>query len=281
MEVSVIIPCHNAAALLPAMLDSLAADRPDVGWEVIVVDDRSTDATARIAEERTDLPVRVVRTSGSGGPGAARNVGAAHAHGDLLLFLDHDDQVEAGYLAAMTDALRDADVVAGSLDVRLLNPRWVVESRPDSVVDGLFDHFDFLPYAPSCAMGIRRSVFEAVGGFATGDGEDVDLSWRAQLQGYRIAHAPGAVLHYRYRSSFIGLVRQAITYGAAQPLLYRRFRGAGMPGRTAADVRAAWFGLLRETLHARSWAELTSIAYLAGVYLGRIRGSLRSRVLYL
>jgi glycosyltransferase involved in cell wall biosynthesis len=281
LELTVVIPCRNAAALLPAMLDSLAADPPAGEWEIVVVDDRSTDETARVAEDRRDLPVRVIRTSGPGGPGAARNAGAAHARGDLLLFLDHDDQVDRGYIAAMTAALRDADLVAGTLDVRRLNPRWVVESRPDSVVDGLFEHFDFLPYAPSCAMGIRRSVFEAVGGFAARDGEDVDLSWRAQLQGYRIAHAPGAVLHYRYRSTFVGLVRQAITYGTAQPLLYRRFREAGMPGRSAADVRSAWFGLLREVPHARSRAQLVSIAYLGGVYLGRIRGSVRYRARYL
>jgi hypothetical protein len=76
-------------------------------------------------------------------------------------------------------------------------------------------------------------------------------------------------------------VTQAITYGTAQPLLYRRFRGAGMPGRPARAVVSAYVGLARMTVHARSRAELASVAYLLAVYLGRIKGSIRYRTVYL
>jgi hypothetical protein len=124
-------------------------------------------------------------------------------------------------------------------------------------------------------------VFDALDGFAEGDAEDVDLSWRAQLRGYSIAHAPDAVLHYRYRPTLLAMVRQAITYGVAQPLLYRRFRHAGMPGHRLSTVLRAWGGLARMALHIRSRAELASVAYLLGVYLGRVEGSIRYRSFYL
>jgi glycosyltransferase involved in cell wall biosynthesis len=282
MDLSVVIPCRNAAAQLPVMLDAIAAHPPEGSWEVVVVDDHSTDGTRGVAEaRRRDLPVRVVDVAGGGGPGAARNAGVAASSGRLVCFLDHDDEITPGYFTAMRAGLADADLVGGRLDVERLNPRWTAGSRPDSVVVGLFDHFDFLPYAPSCAMGIRREVFEALGGFAEGDGEDVDLSWRAQLRGYRIAAAPDAVLLYRYRPTLGGMVRQAITYGTAQPLLYRRFRRDGMPGRSLREVAGAYAGLVRMTVHARSLEDLASVAYLLGVYLGRVRGSIRYRSAYL
>jgi GT2 family glycosyltransferase len=282
VELSIVIPCRNAAQHLPAMLDSLAADPFDGDWEIVVVDDHSTDTTRAVASARQrDLPIRVIELTGAGGPGAARNAGAAATAGPRLLFLDNDDEVGPGYLAAMRRALDDADLVGGRLDVERVNPSVAAASRPDSSEGGLFDHFDFLPYAPSCALGIRREVFDALGGFAAGDGEDVDLSWRAQLRGYRIGHAPDAVLHYRYRPTVGAMVRQAVVYGTAQPLLYRRFRDDGMPGRALPDAARAWWGLARIALHVRSRAELAPVAYLLGVYLGRVRGSVRHRTIYL
>jgi glycosyltransferase involved in cell wall biosynthesis len=282
VDVSIIIPCRNGAALLPTMLSSLKANGAGKVREVIVVDDQSTDNTVRVAEEwRNRLPLRVISMQRQSGRCASRNTGVRASRGEALLFLDHDDAISPGYIAAMESALRDADLVGGRLDVHRLNPPWLAESRPNSAVDGLLDHFDFLPYVPSCAMGIRRTVFEAVGGFAADGAEDVDLSWRVQLKGHRIADAPGALLHYRYRSDLGSLLRQAVIYGADQPLLYRRFREAGMPGRSAKRVWSAWRGLLHDALRVRTKGSLASVAFLLGVYVGRIRGSVRHRVLYL
>jgi hypothetical protein len=73
---------------------------------------------------------------------------------------------------------------------------------------------------------------------------------------------------------------QAGRYGRAQPLLYRRYRDAGMPGRSIREAVAAWRGLAIMLVHTRSKPELARFVFLLGIYTGRIVGSLRNRVLY-
>ncbi|MEJ7582564.1 MAG: glycosyltransferase family A protein [Acidimicrobiales bacterium] len=145
---SVVVPCRNAETHLPGLLDVLSRERSDGAWEVVVVDNGSNDATRAIAERHAGaLAIRVVDAPDRHGPGYARNFGAAAATGEHLLFLDNDDLIAPGYLDAMRSALAEADLVGACVDVRTLNPPWAVESRPEPVVDGLFDHFGFLPYA--------------------------------------------------------------------------------------------------------------------------------------
>jgi glycosyltransferase involved in cell wall biosynthesis len=282
MALSVVVPCRNAATHLPGLLDALARERPGVPWEVVVVDNSSTDETRAIAEARGDLPVRVVDAPDHLGPGYARNVGAAAAAGEHVLFLDSDDLIAPGYLPAMHAGLATADIVGAGLDARTLNPGWAVESRPGAVAEGLLDHFDFLPYAPSGALGVRRAAFEQLGGFAEVPfAEDVDFCWRAQLSGKRLRAVPDATVHYRYRPTLGAMFAQAVRYGGAQSLLYRRYRDVGMPGRSVRDAAAAWRGLVIMLVYTRSKPELARSVFLLGVYVGRIVGSVRNRVVYL
>jgi glycosyltransferase involved in cell wall biosynthesis len=282
VALSVVVPCRNATAHLPGLLGALARERPGVPWEVVVVDNGSTDGTRAVAQRGADvLPVRVVDAPDHHGPGYARNVGAAAAAGEHVLFLDSDDLIAPGYVPAMRAGLATADVVGAGLDAVALNPGWAVDSRPSGIADGLLDHFDFLPYAPSGAMGVRRTVFEQLGGFADVPfAEDVDFCWRAQLAGKRLRAVPQAVVHYRYRPTLRAMFAQAGRYGRAQPLLYRRYRDAGMPGRSIREAVAAWRGLAVMLVHTRSKPELARFVFLLGIYTGRIVGSLRNRVLY-
>ena len=265
------------------MSDALERQQPQWSWEVVIVDNGSTDDTCAIAEERAEaLPIRVVEAPDKQAAFYARNVGAAASTGGSLLFLDHDDVIAPGYLEAMRSALGTSDIVAGRLDVHALNAEWAVESRPEPVAEGLFDHFGFLPYAPSCALGIGRAVFGELGGFADVPfAEDVDFCWRAQLAGKRICSVPEALVHYRYRSTLRAIFGQACRYGRAQPLLYRRYRNVGMPGRTLRHGAADWHGLVPMLVHARSRSEIARIVFLLGVYVGRLAGSLRHWVVYL
>jgi glycosyltransferase involved in cell wall biosynthesis len=282
LDLSVVIPCRDAARHLPQLLAALADERPGVPWEVVVVDNGSRDGTRALAERWAGrLPVRVVDASERPGAWYARNAGAAAARGDHLLFLDSDDLITPGYLAAMRAGLEGDQLVAARLDSRTLNEGWSADSRPEAVVDGLFDHFDFLPYAPTCTLGVRRSAFERLGGFAPVPfAEDVDFSWRAQLAGLVLRPVPEAVVRYRYRQGLRALVGQARRYGAAQALLHRRYRDAGMPGRSWAQSLRGWKGVLRQLVHARNRADLAAALFLIGVYAGRLEGSARWWVRY-
>src|SRR5919198_5805523 len=106
---SVIVPARNAAATIGRTLEALAAQDFPQEYEVIVVDDGSTDDTVAVAEAAPG-PV-TVRRQEQRGPGEARNLGAQHARGEVLAFTDADCFPERGWLRAGVAALADADLV--------------------------------------------------------------------------------------------------------------------------------------------------------------------------
>jgi len=102
--VSVIMPCWNAAATLATAIRSVQAQQL-AGWELIVVDDGSTDGSAALAAGCADPRVRLVRLPGNGGPAAARNRGLAAARGRIIAYLDADNWWDPRYLTVMAAAL--------------------------------------------------------------------------------------------------------------------------------------------------------------------------------
>jgi transposase len=126
VEVSVVIPFRNAAPHFRHQLEALAGHDFDGEWEAVVVDNGSSDGSRAIAEEFLErLNLRIVDAADKAGAGYACNTGARLAAGRKLLFVDADDQVAAGYLAAMAAGLDRHDFVTSSFDHRTLNPEWV------------------------------------------------------------------------------------------------------------------------------------------------------------
>ncbi|HEY4573152.1 MAG TPA: glycosyltransferase family A protein, partial [Thermoanaerobaculia bacterium] len=103
MKLSVVIPCLNAAATLGVQLAALTRQSWPGGWEVIVADNGSTDGSREIVESyRGRLPgLALVDASDRRGQAHARNLGAAAATGDALLFCDADDEVAPGWMEAL------------------------------------------------------------------------------------------------------------------------------------------------------------------------------------
>jgi peptidoglycan/xylan/chitin deacetylase (PgdA/CDA1 family) len=201
VEVSVVIPARDAAATLGETLESLSAQTFQ-GWEAIVVDDGSVDATPRIAAEAAahDGRIRLARHAGRG-VGAARNAGIGLARGGLLLFLDADDLLHPHHLARLTAALEGGEGAAlcgwrlAVPDGRLGPARSCPEGR------GLFELL-----ATHCAFAIhsclvRRELVEEVGGFDPGLAtcEDWDLWQRIARTGARFARVPESLAVYRMR----------------------------------------------------------------------------------
>jgi rSAM/selenodomain-associated transferase 2 len=175
-RLSIVIPALDEAPNLSRLLPDLARGCPDA--EVIVVDGGSGDGTADVVARHPD--VRLLASE----RGRARqmNAGArAAAGGDVLLFLHADTWLPAGAAAAIEAALADADVVGGRFDVRFDSPRPVfrmvaafmnVRSRASGICTG------------DQAIFVRRSVFEAVGGYPDIPlMEDVELSRRLKGRG--------------------------------------------------------------------------------------------------
>jgi glycosyltransferase involved in cell wall biosynthesis len=284
-RISVVIPCLNGAADIPDQLRALAAQTWSGWWEVVVADNGSTDGSADVAMEFADrLPrVRVVDASQRRGGSYATNTGIRAAEGDAVCLLDADDVAAPGYLDAMAAALERHDLVAASYDSETLNDATAVYSRGTPQRDHLLNAYGFLPYAGSGGLGCRREVFERIGGF---DEQllwlfDVDFCWRAQGRGIPITFIPDAVVRIRFRGDRSAVYRQARNWASVEPLLYRRYRIAGMP---RSSLRVAARGWARAVLRIAELRDPELDAHylrLLGHRVGRLQGSVRQRVVFL
>ncbi|MEM9163322.1 MAG: glycosyltransferase family A protein, partial [Cyanobacteria bacterium P01_F01_bin.4] len=119
MQLSVIIPCFNAAETLSFQLDAFSQQQWEQDWELIIVDNGSTDQTIAIAKRYADKisHLRIVDASERKGAAYARNYGAQMALGASLAFCDADDEVAPGWVAAMGQGLERFDLVAGCCEL--------------------------------------------------------------------------------------------------------------------------------------------------------------------
>jgi GT2 family glycosyltransferase len=257
---SVVIPARDAGDTIRDQLHALTAQTWDEAWEIVVVDNGSTDATAAIVEglAARDGRIRLVPAGGGTGVAHSRNVGIEAARAPAIAMCDADDVVDAGWVAAMGRALREHELVTGPLDVESLNPAWVTGTRGRALGDGPGD-FGGIAFAHSCNVGFRREVVERCGGFdeSLAAGEDVEWSARAARHGVSLHFAPEARVRYRYRTTLGGLFHQARSYGRANRTLLLRLRAAG----TAPDVGPAW----------RNWAWLARHVGIVASRPGRAR----------
>lgn len=191
MRITVIIPVYNNTRDLPECLSAVRASAKNLDAEIIVVDDASTDETPTVAAA---MGVRVLKLSRNSGPGAARNVGAQNARGEILFFVDADVAVAP---SALDRAVRTLDTrpkyaaVFGSYDARPRGRGLVSQYR------NLLHHFVHQQGNPEASTfwagcgAIRREIFLAVGGFDAEryprpSIEDIDLGLRLRQAGHRI-----------------------------------------------------------------------------------------------
>lgn len=276
--------CRDAESVIADQLTALAKQDCEQDWEVVVADNGSQDRTAAIAAAFTGrFPrLRIIDAGVRAGKSFALEAGARAAAGNLLVFVDADDEVAPGFLAAMARGLGEHDVVVARLEDRKLNPDWVTHFK-DAARGGPGISYGFLPGAAGCGLGVRRSAYEAVGGVHhdVGVADDIDLCWRLHLAGFPLTFVSEAVVHYRYRSTLSTIYRQAVGYGEAGPLLYRKYRNMGMPRTSARSVARCWAGTLSLLVRATSARRRCQAAEAVGLRVGKVRSSVRNRVLYL
>lgn len=249
--ISVVIPTRQRVALVTRAVESLrlAAKRlPDgSAWEVLLVDDSpEPDARALRCLADRDEPVRYLR-----GPvrvGAKRNLGAAHARYDRLVFLDSDCAVTEGFLVAHLAATdldtapsgRPVGAVAGPVAMATDAESWRTRLADYSpLFNAPFEwpaRYAEMYWACTANLAVRRSVFETVGGFdehtfTVVGGEDVDFCLRLQDAGYAVCGAPAAVaLHSRtLLTSFATMADKMLLYGRTSVYNTTRHPHHGQP----------------------------------------------------
>ena len=231
---SIIIPVYNRPDELDDLLSSLCK-QTYVHFEVIVVEDGSTIPAKEIVrryQERLDLHYCVISNSG---PGMARNHGARQAHGEYLLILDSDVVLPSTWLEHIHDSLNHYPVDAfGGPDKahasfspiqKAINYAMTSFLTTGGIRGGKkkLDKF----YPRSFNMGIRRDVYERLGGFSgMRYGEDIDFSIRIMEAGYRTQLFPSAWVYHKRRTDLMQFFRQVRHSGEARIALNRKHPGS-------------------------------------------------------
>lgn len=219
-RVSVAICTRNGARTLAGALSAATQlDYPE--YEVIVVDDGSTDESAVIAN---GYDVRLIRTENRG-LSAARNTAWRAATGAVVAYTDDDARPDQHWLRYVVDTIeRGAFAGAGGPN---LAPRGdgvvadCVANAPGGPNHVLVDDVT-AEHVPGCNMVFRRSVLEEIGGFDErfrAAGDDVDICWRVQEAGHRIGFSPAAIVWHHRRNEVAAYWKQQQGYGKAEALL--------------------------------------------------------------
>ncbi|MFH1862031.1 MAG: glycosyltransferase, partial [bacterium] len=226
--ISVIIPAYNAEKTLPLTLRALQNQTmPRSLYEVIVVDDASTDNTAAVARE---FGVRY-RKQGKEGPAAARNLGVRIAKGDIIMFTDSDCIPKEDWIEKMVKPLEDLQV-AGVMGRYLTRQKESCARFTQLEFEERFSilsKHDTIDLVPSFAAAFRRSVFEEVGGFDVhypfANNEDVELSFKIAARGYKMVFVNDAVVYHHHPSSWKKYFTVKYTRAFWRTVVYKKFPG--------------------------------------------------------
>jgi mycofactocin system glycosyltransferase len=227
-DVSIIIPVRNRPKEITACLDSLSQlDYPDEKIEIIVVDDASDDNTADAVSK---FPVNLIALKEHKQASFCRNLAAQRAKGSILAFIDSDCLADTLWLKELIPAFKDPSLgaVGGMVDSyfnekgldryekvksSLNMGSWFKSSREDSTFF----------YVPSCNLLVRRALFLRLGGFKDDlhVGEDVDLCWRLQDDGYHVEYRPVGRVYHKHRNIIRYFCARRFDYGTSEALLQR------------------------------------------------------------
>ncbi len=212
---SVVIPVRNSAGRLRECLAALCRQTLPDPFEVVVVDDGSTEDLEPVhAEFKSQLAALTwQRHAVNRGPATARNTGIERARGEIVVFTDADCVPDRTWLAAMLAPFhqpevvgvkgcyrtRQTDMAARCAQVEFMERYRNLQAAPN------------IDFVDTYSGAYRRAALQAVGGFDTSfpvpDNEDVDLAWRVLEHGGRFAFASDAIVFHRHREGFLPYFR--------------------------------------------------------------------------
>lgn len=237
-RISVVLCSFNGSETIGEALQHLARlNYPD--YEVIVVDDGSTDNTAAIA---AGFPFRLIRTPNQG-LSAARNMGLEAASGSIVAYIDDDAYPDPDWLAYLAHTFRTSNFVGvGGPNISPPGDGPIAEcvalspGGPAHVLlnDTVAEHI------PGCNMSFRKDRLKAIGGFDPKfrvAADDVDVCWRLQARGWELGFNPAAVVWHHRRNSVRAYWKQQSGYGKGEALLHAKW-----PEKYNEQAHLSWAG---------------------------------------
>jgi glycosyltransferase involved in cell wall biosynthesis len=235
-SVSIVIPIYNRAGFIQACLTSLLAQSyPRERYEIILVDDGSTDgsaAKANVLLQEWDGQFQIIQKT-NGGPASARNAGIRVSKADIIAFIDSDCVADPDWLEQIAGCLSGSDAagVGGPL-INIASKTWVSHYLNST---SFFRHrvrHGRVDYLLTANAAFRRAALLAVNGFSEAGvwGEDADLSFRLIQKGHTLLLAKqGIVTHYGTPVSLRGLIKDVYRYGYGNCVLSRNWKNRRTP----------------------------------------------------
>lgn len=219
-KVTVVIPTYNSASKLQRLLNSIEKLKGLLPYEVIVVDDASSDNTKKVIKKwgNKTKSFRVIYFSSdaNNGPGKARNIGLKLAKGNIVTFTDSDCVVNKRWLYNLTRKLNFAKGVVGvGGKVLPINPNGLISKY--NTFHRVLEPPESLLYLVTANCCYYRSVVLNVGGFdeeiKKPGGEDITLSIKLWNKGYRFAYEPKAIVYHDYKETIKDFFQTFRNYG--------------------------------------------------------------------
>ncbi|SHF20807.1 Glycosyltransferase, GT2 family [Desulforamulus putei DSM 12395] len=211
-QVSIVIPCKNEGRFIKQTIESILDTPGRVPYDITVVNDGSTDGCCTFLQTRQKIysRVKLINTTGIGAANA-RNLGARHSSGEVLVFCDAHITVEEDWLDLLAEDLGEEGIGAVSPGIANMNQvhaigyglTWneAMEARWLPCPVGMAE----VPFAPGGCVAVKRDVFNNVEGFERGfriyGFEDAEFSLKLWLFGYRVLVDPGVVIKHYFRES--------------------------------------------------------------------------------
>ena len=297
------MPVYNGALTIEECIKSLLnLEYPEDKYEIIIVDNNSTDTTVEIVKS---YPVKLLR-EGKQSSYAARNLGIKNAKGEIVAFTDADCIVDKMWLEQLVKNFEDETTAGMGGEILAYNPKNLVERYLDksdilsqkSSFDCKFANLK-MPFIATANAAYKAEILNEIGLFDDSfiSGGDVDLAWRITLKDYRIVYEPKALVYHRHRTTLYGLFKQVFRYGEGHAKLFKKHK-AIFRKKYVMDILGPlsipYNLLLRlpfRILTAYQCNSKKRRVYLAtpvlnalrmfAFKLGEIRGSIRYRIIYL
>jgi cellulose synthase/poly-beta-1,6-N-acetylglucosamine synthase-like glycosyltransferase len=231
--ISIVVPAYNSQKTIGPCLDALLAQTtPRESYEIIVVDDGSTDATAEMAQARGALVIRQPNR----GAGAARNSGAQHATGEIIMFVDADSVPDRCFVAKLAAPFCDPDIAGASGEKKTRQTNlWArfVQAEYDFKYELIAAH-PKIDFVDSSTAAYRRKVFLGNGGFDSMmmEAEDTELSFRLAERGCKMVLVRDAIAYHSHPESPLDFLVRKYRYAVWRSIVYAR-----MPRKMASETR--------------------------------------------
>ncbi|WP_049986261.1 glycosyltransferase [Halobellus rufus] len=233
--ISILVPVYNDPEGVQITIESLLNQTVDRQYQVFVVDNNSTDRTLEVVQSHDDK-INLLVEDEIQGSYAARNKGIKNIESGVIAFLDADETIDENWLEKAIAAMNEQDVDYLGCNVELTLPEDTLVGRYNARTGfPVKQYLEEEHYAPTCALLIRRDVFEDVGPFDARliSGGDIEFGQRVHEAGYEQGYAEDAVVYHPARTRFKPLAKKNFRVGRGfcqkQRYYPERYGNPGIP----------------------------------------------------